>query len=208
MTLVSAANRRLRAFSVLLLLATMPVLEVRAQEVDPLAAVLIVDAQSVIRESQAVLSLRTGIEVRRQALQQELLTRQEALRTEEESLINRRDQMSPEAFAEERRRFQQRVATLQRDAQIRSSSLDRLYASGFTQVEKELQAVVEEIVDERGARLVLNRTAVISFDTSLDITAEALQRLNSRLPTVTLPDNADQAPAGNNAEDQEQSSGG
>ena len=182
MTLVSAANRRLRAFSVLLLLATMPVLEVRAQEVDPLAAVLIVDAQSVIRESQAVLSLRTGIEVRRQALQQELLTR--------------------------RRRFQQRVATLQRDAQIRSSSLDRLYASGFTQVEKELQAVVEEIVDERGARLVLNRTAVISFDTSLDITAEALQRLNSRLPTVTLPDNADQAPAGNNAEDQEQSSGG
>ncbi|WP_455372235.1 OmpH family outer membrane protein [Limibacillus halophilus] len=149
--------------------------------------VLIVDAQAVIRDSDAVASLQKTVEQRRQQLQQELLAQQEELRTEEQALIDRREQLTNEQFAEERRLFQEKIVQLQREVQARRGLLDQLYASGFSQVQGQLRVVVEQIAGERGASLVLQKTAVVLSSAEQDITEETLRRLNQSLPEVTLP---------------------
>ena len=150
-------------------------------------AFMVVDAQRIIRESDAIKRLQRAIDGRRQVLQQELIKRQEQLRAEEQSLIERRDSLSEEAFAVERRSFQQKIAELQREVQNQRSTLDRLYASGFSDVQEALERVVASIAEERGAAIVVTKNSVIYNQPELDATEEALQRLNAAFPEVNLP---------------------
>jgi Skp family chaperone for outer membrane proteins len=170
--------------------------------------VLIVDAQAVIRDSDAVASLQKTVEQRRQQLQQELLEQQEQLRVEEQALVDRRDQLSTEEFAEERRLFQEKIVQLQREVQARRGLLDQLYASGFSQVQKQLGEVVEQIADEQGASLVLLKTAVVFSAGGREITDEALRRLNQTLPEVSLPEDMLQMDGSGAATAPQQGSGG
>lgn len=171
-------------------------------------APLIIDAQAVIRDSDAVASLQKTVEQRRQQLQQELLEQQEQLRVEEQALVDRRDQLSAEEFAEERRLFQEKIVQLQREVQARRGLLDQLYASGFSQVQKMLEEVVERIAEERRASLVLLKTAVVLSDPEQDITDEALRRLNLTLPEVSLPEDMLQMDGSGAATAPQQGSGG
>ena len=177
-------------------IVSLPGVDARAQEQPDQQVILVVDVQRVIREAQAVRRLQQSIEGRRQVVQQGLLSQQEALRDEEQALIARRDSIGPDAFAEERREFQQKIVALQREVQTRRSELDRLYASGFKEVENRLGGIVSEIATERGADFVLARSAVIYLTEELDITEDVLLRLNRSLPEVPLPETAVQVPTG------------
>lgn len=150
-------------------------------------AIMVVDAQRIIRESDAVKLMQRTIDQRRQVLQQELVKQQEELRAEEQSLIQRRDSLSDEAFAQERRSFQQKIAELQRQVQNQRSTLDRLYASGFSAVQEALEQVVASIARERGAAIVVTKSSVIYNQPQLDATEETLERLNAAFPEVSLP---------------------
>ncbi len=196
--LAHRAPRRAVILTLFLVLsfALLPSAGAKAQEQSEGQVILVVDVQRVIREAQAVRLLQQAIERRRQVVQQGLLSQQEALREEEQALIARRDSIGPDAFAEERREFQQKIVELQREVQTRRSELDRLYASGFKEVENRLGGIVAEIASERAADLVFARSAVIYVGDEMDITQDVLLRLNQSLPEVPLPDAAVQAPSG------------
>jgi hypothetical protein len=49
-----------------------------------------------------------------------------------------------------------------------------------------LNEIFQQIAIERGINVVIYRNATLLFATELDITADALQRLNAKLPRVTL----------------------
>ena len=56
----------------------------------------------------------------------------------------------------------------------------------MNQVRLALVDIVKEIAQERGADLVLSKANVVLVRPDLEITSEALERLNVRLPGVTL----------------------
>lgn len=151
----------------------------------PLIAVI--DVQRVMRDSTAVQSLRERIESLRSAYQDELREEEEGLRVANQELVRQRTVLSAEIFAEKRGELEQRVAALQRDAQEKKRSVDRLFTGGLAQIQKSITQVSSDIAAARGFDMVLNGSAAILFKPEYDITAEVIEQLNKTLVQVDLP---------------------
>ena len=153
--------------------------------------VIVVDFQAVMRDADAARSVQRQLDVMRQAYQETFFEIEEELRTAETQLAEDRTTLPPEAFAEQRRAFEQRVTEAQREAQTSRAALDRALERATDTVRQQLVEVIAEIAREHGASIVLSKGQVILVDRSLDLTDIALARLNEALPTVDVVLDAD-----------------
>ena len=156
-----------------------------AQEPDsPVFA--IIDVQRILRESTAVKSLSRGIEERKGQYQGELRKKEAVLREADQELARQRSILSAEVYAQKRGELEQKVASHQREARKRKRGLEKLFASGMTKVRNELTKIAKEIAEERGLDLILSKATVVIVMPKFEITNEAVNRLNARLPEVPL----------------------
>ena len=95
----------------------------------PVPSIAIVDVEAVMRDSLAVKSARSQIDVIAKDLQQDIAQEEEKLRSEEQSLQQQRALLSPEKYAEDRQALQQRAAALQQRAMGASRARGRAAAS-------------------------------------------------------------------------------
>ena len=146
----------------------------------------IIDVQRVLRESTAVKSLSRDIEERKGRYQGELRKKEETLRKADRELTRQRSILSAEAYAQKRGELERKVATLQRAARKRKRGLDQLFARGMSKVQNELAEIAKEIAEERGLDLILSKATVVIVKPEFEITKEAMNRLNTRLPEVPL----------------------
>jgi len=154
------------------------------------AVIIIVDLQRILREAVAVQALQAQVGAAREAFQSEIRQREEELRRLDQELARDRPNLSAEAYEERRRALADRLAALQSDVQERRRQLDLAMNEGMRQVQTELLPVLQQITEEHGADIMLAKTAIVLARPELEVTDEALARLNARLPTVTvLPSN-------------------
>src|SRR5919108_779586 len=125
-----------------------------AQQLPPTVAAVI-DYQRILRDAAAARSIRDQIEARRKTYQEEISREEQRLHEEDKEFARQRSVLSPEAFAEKRRAFEQDVAEVQRMVQERRRELDRTSAAALNQVKEALIAIVTSIAEERGFNLVL-----------------------------------------------------
>lgn len=158
----------------------------RAQQLPPTVAAVI-DYQRVLREAAAARSIREQIEARRKVYQEEISREEQRLHEADKAFAKQRSVLTPEAFAEKRREFEQEVAEVQRLVQERRRALDELSAEALNQVKTALIEVVTSIADERGFNLVLPSSEVLFFARKIDLTETVLAELDARLPRVEIP---------------------
>lgn len=144
----------------------------------------IIDIQKVLRQSTAVKVLSKRIEEQKVRYQAELRGEEQTLRAADQELARQRSILSSEAYAKKRGELEQRVATLQREAQQRKRGLDKEFANGMSRVQRELAKVAKEIAEERGLDLILSKASVVIVKPKFEMTEEAVRRLNARLPDV------------------------
>lgn len=164
--------------------------EARAQEL-PASVAAVIDYQRILRDAVAARSIRDQIEVRRKAYQEEISKEEQRLHEADKAFAKQRSVLTPEAFAEKRREFEQEVAEVQRMVQERRRALDEVSATALNEVKKALIEVVTSIADERGFNLVLPSSEVLFFSRRIDLTEEVLAKLDARLPDVRVTQAAD-----------------
>jgi outer membrane protein len=152
----------------------------------PTTVAAVIDYQRILRDAAAARSIREQIETRRKAYQEEISKQEQRLHEADKEFAKQRSVLSPEAFAEKRREFEQDVAEVQRMVQERRRELDRMSAAALNEVKKALIEIVTSIAEERGFNLVLPSSEVLFFSRSLDLTQEVLAKLDARLPQVRL----------------------
>jgi len=155
--------------------------------------------QRILRESIAVQSLSARVERLRSNYQSETFQREEAFRAADLELARKRTELTPEEFARERRRLEQQAGELQRDSQERKKEIDQIFAQGMAQVQNVLLRVSQDVATERNLDLVLAKATVMLVRPDLEITNQALERLNKELPDVALVQ-----PEGNTSENTEE----
>ncbi len=160
-----------------------PILPAMAQDEGGLG-VVVIDTQRIYREAAAVRGLQKKVDDQRSSYQKELRQKEEALRGADQELARQQTVLSPEAFAERRRELEQEVAKLQGEVQSRRKDLEKEFALGMKQVQAALVDISREIAEERKSDLVIEKSAVVLVRPELEITQEALKRLNQRLPKV------------------------
>jgi Skp family chaperone for outer membrane proteins len=67
------------------------------------------------------------------------------------------------------------VQKIQEGIQRASSSIDSV-----------MSPILQELVNEKGAKILLDRQAILFGDPKLDISAEVVKKLNKRLPDVKI----------------------
>ncbi len=160
-------------------------LEVRAQ-VEQAPVIAVINMQRILRESTAVRSLQQQLDEQRSAYQGEIRQKEEGLRATEQELARQRSVLSAEAFATKRRELEQQVTTLQREIQERKRSLDKGFSDGMSEVQQALVTIVTEIAADNDVDIVLAKASVVLVRPEMEITEEALSRLNDELPSLRL----------------------
>ena len=149
-------------------------------------AIMVVDFQSVVRNSDAARSIHDQIDRLRQGYQEEFGQIEEELRALEAQLTEDRARLTAEQFAQRRRSFEQRVTDAQREAQTRRANLDEAFNAAMDEVRTTLLEVIADLARNEQVDIVLSRSQVVLVDSALEFSDEALAELNARLPSVTV----------------------
>jgi outer membrane protein len=148
--------------------------------------VAVIDVQRVMRESSAGKSLQAQLEKQRGVYSQQLSKQENELRKLEQDLKQQRSLVSPEAFAERRRQYEQKAGNLQQEVQNRKREFDKMQAGAMRTMETALGEIVQQIAAERKLALVLPKNVVIMHTGELEVTDEVMKRLNAKLPSVKV----------------------
>jgi outer membrane protein len=148
--------------------------------------VIVMSIENIRRNSVAVKNIREQIAGYRKEFQAGIQKEESALRSANQELAKKRTILSPEAFAKERRQFEQRVIGVQKLVQKRKRQLDQAQVESMVKVEERMNQIVANIAQSRNASLVLRRAQTVLVARGLDVTAEVLARLNKELVDVPV----------------------
>lgn len=162
---------------------------VRAQTetmTDPTIAVI--DMRRIRQESDAVKSIEQQIQKRKSRYQDKLSEKEKKLREQDQSLAKQRSLLSEKAFKEKRQKLKQELGAFQRQVKTRRKALDQAYSKAMRKVQTKLIEIVQSVAKERQLDVVLNKGAVVLVRPEMEITEVALERLNSQLSSVDVPE--------------------
>ena len=174
------------AFAVVSVSTTLSnVTNARAEALAP-AVIAFIDYQKILRDAVAAKSIRQQIQAFRNNFQSELATSEQALRNEEQELKRQRALLSAEVFDAKRRAFEENVARAQRTVQDRNRMLDRSYTQAMNQVSVMVRKIVADMSGALGFNYVVERSQIMFAKRDFNITAQVLEQLNAKLPTVQV----------------------
>jgi outer membrane protein len=148
--------------------------------------VLVVDVQALLQNSKAAKMVRGQIEQKRNEYTKEISHQEEVLRAERDALQRQQASLSPEALNQKGREFQQKVNDLERNVQGKRQALEKSNGDALQKIQEEMLKIIADIAKQRKANLVFQRTDLVLFDQSFDVTDEVLQKLDEQMPVLTV----------------------
>ena len=139
-----------------------------------------------MRDSIAAIGIREQMETHHARFQAEITERENQLRAADQELAQQRAILSAEVIADRQRALQENAALLSQLVEKRKRQVTEAFGTAMQRVQETLMAVVTEIMLERGLNIVLPRAQVVVVAPELEMTAEALKRLNAGLTSVAV----------------------
>ena len=161
------------------------------------ATILIVDMERLGAESAAGKSGAQQLQAKAQSVQARAKQLGDSLNAEVEAARKaaQTNAMAPEAMQAKERDLNQKQNTYRQEIANREQDLARSQAYVRQQIFDAVGPIIQQVMRERGASVVLAREAALAFNGSLDVTADVVRRLDTALPRVSVTPPAQQAPA-------------
>ncbi len=148
--------------------------------------VLIVNLQYVVSQSKSGVSLRKQSEV----LNKEVIDLRDEvtkeLQAKGKKLEEDKTLLAPEVFQERVNALQTEAESKQQELQAKVQKIQEAIQRASTSIDSVMSPILTEIVNEKGAKILLDRQAILFGDPKLDISAEVVKRLNKRLPSIKV----------------------
>lgn len=148
--------------------------------------IAIINVEYAMQKAKAVETARSQMKNMSEKYNKEIATEESALRTLEQELQQQRTILAPEAYAQRREEFQKKVAALQQKARSLRQAMDRGFKNTMQRIQLVLFEETAKVAEELGYNLVLPSSQIIVSIGQFNITPQALERLDKRLPDVTL----------------------
>lgn len=163
----------------------------------PVPTIMIVDITQILRESKAAKAVQAQLDKETVSYSKEVSKQENELQKMRDELERQRTVLSHEALTARTRAYQQRFDALDKSVQAKRQALQKSYNEAMSKVENAALKIIADIAKERKATLVITRAAVLFEADGLDVTQEAIGRLDKKLPTVTvaLPKDGEPGPA-------------
>ena len=148
--------------------------------------VAVIDFRGVLSKSDAAKSIRQSVEAKRDTLRKKFSQIEKKLREDQQALAQQRPIITAEAFEQRARELKERAREAQLEAQAGNQQLKRAFDTAMNDVRKELVRVVAKLAKEAGAEIVLHGSAIVITAKNLELSQQALGRLNQNLPRVDV----------------------
>jgi Skp family chaperone for outer membrane proteins len=157
--------------------------------------IAVVDMQRALGESAAGRSIQTQLDAERRKIRDQVTKLDDELKAAENDFRRQRAVMAPDAQNQQIQALQAKQAEAQRIMQDRQEAFQKGQNDAVNVVGDNMKDIVQQLAAERHIGMVLRKELVISmFDKNMDITDEVIQRLNTKLPSVTVTMAAAQQP--------------
>jgi Skp family chaperone for outer membrane proteins len=171
----------------LVLAAQAPAPAARAQpQPARLPAALIVDMAQILQEAKAGKDVQSTINQQYAAYSKEVAQQEDELQKGGAELERQRTVLAPEVYNARARDLQQRYDTLGKSVQAKRQALQQSLNEAMDKVKNGALEVIADIVKERRADLVLQKQAVVFEAEGMDVSAEAIARLDKKLSSVPV----------------------
>lgn len=154
---------------------------------------LTIDQERLFTES--LFGERVSAEIRQDlvALEQEFQRLEADLTAEEKDLTEKRPTLTPEAFRLLADAFDEKVQGIRKAQDAKARALDRQLEQERARYYGLVNPILLEIMESLGAAVIIDRRAILVGRERVDITNEALQRIDASLGDgVTLSDPANE----------------
>jgi Skp family chaperone for outer membrane proteins len=152
----------------------------------PMPKILVIDRQALLRSSKVGQSIAQQVQALTKSAEAELKGENESLSREGAALQQQVAILAPEVKAQKIRAFEARRAAFQQKVQLRQNQIRYGVAMAQRQVESVAGPIVQGLMTERGANIMIDRQAIVIGAPGLDVTPVAIQRLDQKLPTVKV----------------------
>ena len=152
----------------------------------PMPKILVIDRQALLRQSKVGTSIAQQVQGLTKAAESELKGENESLRREGAALQQQVAILAPDVKAQKIKAFEAKQAAFQAKVQLRQNQIRYGVAMAQRQVETVAGPIVQGLMMERGANLMIDRQAIVIGAPGLDVTPVAIQRLDQKLPTVKV----------------------
>ena len=177
-------NFKYKYIFVLTLLSQLLVSPLYAQYPD--TNVGVVDLNYILSESDAAVDAAKQIEDIAKQIEDEIKNTDQSLIDEQNELIESQQIMAPAAFDEKRKEYENKVQNYNIKRQEKLMSVDRIVSESRSEVLNALKPILEEISNEKGITVLLEKNSVLLNAENMDITEEALKALNKKLPSFKV----------------------
>ncbi len=157
----------------------------------PQPKIVVLDRAAIMQYSKAGQDIGKQIQSYAAQAKNDLGAQGRALQAEERTLQQQVAILAPDVKAKRIAAFQAKEQSLQGAAQKKDDQIKAALFAARQQMEQVLGPILQQLVKERGANLVLDKQAVV-FATvgGFDVTGDAINRLNQKLPAVKVNFNA------------------
>ncbi|MBV9992536.1 MAG: OmpH family outer membrane protein [Alphaproteobacteria bacterium] len=149
--------------------------------------ILVIDRNAVLRNSKVGQDIVRQVNSYTDQAEKDIKGQVASLRSQFEAMKQQSAILSNDVKAKKVKEFEARQAGLQQAAQKKQGLIQGGFFKARHDVEQALGPILQGIMVERGATMLLDRNAVVmGTDASVDITGLAVQRLDQKLPTLKV----------------------
>jgi Skp family chaperone for outer membrane proteins len=152
----------------------------------PTARILMIDLRRVMAESKVGQSIQRQVEELKKQATQELQGEENELRSEEQQFQQQAAILAPDLKQKRAEALKAKIENFQKKARDRGSLIQGGVIKAQQQVEQALGPILEGIMRERGATILLDRSAVLLAPNAIDVSDVVEQRLDMKMPTVKV----------------------
>jgi Skp family chaperone for outer membrane proteins len=152
----------------------------------PAARILMLDMRRIMGLSKVGLDIQRQVEVLKQQASRDLNGEGAALKSEETQLQQQAAILAPDVKARRIRDFQARATAFQRKIQQRGGLIQGGVIQAQRQIEQALGPILQGIMKERGATILLDRSSILLAPNSIDVTQLVIQRLDMKMPAAKV----------------------
>ncbi|MEE2693124.1 MAG: OmpH family outer membrane protein [Pseudomonadota bacterium] len=148
--------------------------------------ILIINQAQVLAQSKAGVSIRTQLEKLQEQANTELNAEVEKFVKEAEDLKKQKDLMAEDVWLQKAQQLEVKRQNLPTLKEVKSRELSISEQQALNQVTDKLTPILEKIVKDRGATLLIDRSAVMYAAVDTDITAQVISELDKVITTVKV----------------------
>jgi Skp family chaperone for outer membrane proteins len=152
----------------------------------PAARILIIDLRRTVALSKVGQSIQQQVDGLKKQAQSQLNAEAEGLKRDKAQMDAQNAILAPAVKAQKENAWKARAMAFEKKVQERGGLIQGGMLKANQQVEEALGPILQGVMQERKATVLLDRASVLLAPNAIDVTAVVVQRLDMKMPTVKV----------------------